>query len=494
LRRSHGVVHIATGAVSNAIWDLYAKSRSKPLWKLIADFTPGAPLASRITLRCGRYWPTCFFALAEEFVKSVTFRYITDFLTPDEALNILKDKEAGKKEREATMIKRGYPAYTTSVGWLGYSDDKVRQLTKEALNQGFNHFKLKVGANVEDDLRRGRVIREIIDDPKNLPEWREKITPESVAGKNASAAGTVLMVDANQVWDVAQAIDYVKQLKPLNPWSVPHFWCTPRSTASWPARATFQVYRGAHRAWRHLGPRSDPQGPEAARHRCRDRRARVRFASSRARLRVDSLLTRLPPPSRSISHNRMVFKQLLQAEAIDVCQIDSCRLAGVNEVLSVLLMAAKAGVPVCPHAGGVGLCEMVVHLSLIDYICVSGSCERNVLEWVDEWVLALPSSETGRALVERSCWHHPFSLSFLPSFPPSLLPRRLHNQYIYPVSINKEGRYNVPQDPKGGYSITFKPEAIEHYSFPGKPGSYWEAAAKGEQKAWNDKHGKAVRD
>lgn len=150
----------------------------------------------------------------------------------------------------------------------------------------------------------------------------------------------------------------------------------------------------------------------------------------------------------------MVFKQLLQAEAIDVCQIDSCRLAGVNEVLSVLLMAAKAGVPVCPHAGGVGLCEMVIHLSLIDYICVSGSCERNVLEWVDE----------------------------------------LHNQYIYPVSINKEGRYNVPQDPNGGYSITFKPEAIENYSFPGKPGSYWEAAAKGEQKAWNDKHGKAVRD
>ncbi|CDZ98024.1 mandelate racemase muconate lactonizing enzyme [Phaffia rhodozyma] len=370
-----GVISIATGAVSNAIWDLYARSRNKPLWKLITDFTP------------------------EEFVRSTCFRYITDAITPEEALALLKEKEAGKKEREANVIKTGYPAYTTSVGWLGYDDDKVARLTKESLAQGFNHFKLKVGANLEDDLRRGGIIRSIIDDPKNLPEWREKIEDKTIVGKNAGPAGCVLMVDANQVWDVSQAVDYVKQLKPLNPWFI-----------------------------------EEPTAPDDI--------------SGHAQIRKALKPHGIGVATGEHAHNRMIFKQLLQAEAIDVCQIDSCRLAGVNEVLSVLLMSAKFGIPVCPHAGGVGLCEYVIHLSLIDYIAVSGSYDRNVLEYVDH----------------------------------------LHEHFKYPVSINKAGRYNVPQDPKGGYSIEMFPESIRNYTFPGESDGYWQAAAKGKENEWNAAH------
>ncbi|KAK8869975.1 hypothetical protein IAR55_000545 [Kwoniella newhampshirensis] len=360
-----GVIHIATAAISNALWDMYAKSAGKPLWKLIVDFTP------------------------EEFVKATAFRYITDAITKEEALALLKAKESGKKTREEEVIKRGYPAYTTSVGWLGYSDEKVKRLTKDALNQGFNHFKLKVGADPEDDLRRGRLIRSIIDDPANMPKDRKPIDPASIKDKNAGPTGCVLMVDANQVWDVSQAIDYMHKLEPLKPWFI-----------------------------------EEPTAPDDA----------VGHAEIRKALKSINIGV----ATGEHAHNRMVFKQLLKLDAIDVCQIDSCRLGGVNEVLSVLLMSAKYGIPVCPHAGGVGLCEYVIHLSLIDFIAVSGSYERNVLEFVDH----------------------------------------LHEHFLYPVSINDEGRYNVPLDPKGGYSIEMFDQSMADYAFPG--GSYWVAAAKGE--------------
>ncbi|KAH9018617.1 enolase C-terminal domain-like protein [Lactarius hengduanensis] len=355
-----GVIHIATGAVDNALWDLYARARGKPLWKLLVDMSP------------------------EELVKSATFRYITDAITPDEALTILKAKEATKNEREAIVRNQGYPAYVTSAGWLGYSDEKVARLTREAVQAGFNHFKMKVGADRADDLRRGRLIRSIIDDPQYLPDGhapRHAGSP-ALAGKNAGPTGAVLMIDANQVWDVQAAIDYVSSLEEIRPWFI-----------------------------------EEPTAPDDI----------LGHAAIRRALKAHGIGV----ATGEHAHNRMVFKQLLQAEAIDVCQIDSCRLAGVSEVLSVLFMAAKFGVPVCPHAGGVGLCEYVIHLSLIDYIAVSGTMERNVLEYVDH----------------------------------------LHEHFLYPCSVNQKGRYNVPSNPVEGYSIEIHKSSIAEYEWPN--GSYW---------------------
>ncbi|THH16473.1 hypothetical protein EW146_g4170, partial [Bondarzewia mesenterica] len=322
-----GVIHIATGAVDNALWDLYARSRKKPLWKLIVDMTP------------------------EELVNSVTFRY---------------------------------PAYVTSAGWLGYSDEKVARLTKEAVAAGFNHFKMKVGADRDSDLRRGKIIRSIIDDPQYLPPGHAPRDPNGpdLQGKNAGPTGAVLMIDANQVWDVKQAIDYVSSLEEIKPWFI-----------------------------------EEPTAPDDI----------LGHATIRKALKPLSIGV----ATGEHAHNRMVFKQLLQADAIDVCQIDSCRLAGVSEVISVLLMAAKFGVPVCPHAGGVGLCEYVIHLSLIDYIAVSGTMERNVLEFVDH----------------------------------------LHEHFVHPCSINSRGRYNIPSDPNEGYSIEMRKSSFEEYEWPN--GSYW---------------------
>ncbi|KAI0265797.1 enolase C-terminal domain-like protein [Gloeopeniophorella convolvens] len=276
-----GVIHIATGAVDNALWDLYARARQKPLWKLIVDMSP------------------------EELVRSATFRYITDAITPEEALAILKAKEATKQEREATLS-----CLCHSAGWLGYSDEKVARLTKEAVQAGFNHFKMKVGADRADDLRRGKLIRSIIDDPQYLPPGHTPRHPDSaeLLGKNAGPTGAVLMIDANQVWDVPQAIDYVSSLAEIKPWFI-----------------------------------EEPTAPDDV----------LGHAAVRRALRPHGIGV----ATGEHAHNRIVFKQLLQAGAIDVCQIDSCRLAGVSEVLSVLLMATKFGVPVCPHAGGVGLCE-----------------------------------------------------------------------------------------------------------------------------------------
>ncbi|KAH9886066.1 enolase C-terminal domain-like protein [Cubamyces lactineus] len=357
-----GVIHIALGAVDNALWDMYARSRNKPLWKLVVDMTP------------------------EEIVNATAFRYITDAITREEALAMLKEKAATRAEREAKVRELGYPAYVTSAGWLGYSDEKVARLTREAVEAGFNHFKMKVGADRDSDLRRGKIIRSIIDDPQYLPPGLKPRDPNGpdLVGKNAGPTGSVLMIDANQVWDVPQAIDYVKSLAEIKPWFI-----------------------------------EEPTAPDDILGHAAIRKALKPYGIGVA--------------TGEHAHNRMVFKQLLQAEAIDVCQIDSCRLAGVSEVLSVLLMAAKFGVPVCPHAGGVGLCEYVIHLSLIDYIAVSGTMERNVLEFVDH----------------------------------------LHEHFLYPCSINKNGRYNVPSNAKEGYSIEMHESSIAEYEFPN--GSYWKS-------------------
>ncbi len=324
-----GIIHLATAAIVNAVWDLYAKVEGKPLWKLLADMTP------------------------EEVVRSVPFRYITDALTPDEALAILRRNEAAKPQREAEMLARGYPAYTTSTGWLGYSDDKMRQLCRASVAEGWTHFKLKVGADRADDVRRAGILR-------------EEIGPDRI-----------LMVDANQVWGVDEAIDRMRELAPMRPWWI-----------------------------------EEPTSPD-------DILGHARIARA-----LEPLGIRVATGEHC--HNRVMWKQLLQARAVDFCQIDACRLGGVNEVIAVLLLAAKFGVPVCPHAGGVGLCEYVQHLAVFDYIAVSGSLEDRVLEYVDH----------------------------------------LHEHFVDPVVV-RGGRYLVPTAP--GYTIEMKPESLAAFAYPGGP-------------------------
>ena len=275
-----GAIHLATAAVVNAVWDLYAKVEGKPLWKLLADFTP------------------------EQLVSCIDFRYLTDALTPDEALGILRRWAPTRGEREAELRREGYPAYTTSAGWLGYDDEKLRRLCREAIVGGWNHLKIKVGRDLPDDIRRATIIREEIG-------WDRK-----------------LMVDANQVWDVPQAIEWMEELARFDPWWI-----------------------------------EEPTSPD-------DVLGHAAIAEAVAPIGV---------ATGEHCQNRVVFKQLMQARAIRFCQIDACRLGGVNEVLAVLLLAAKFEIPVCPHAGGVGLCEHVQHLSMFDYICVSGSLEDRII-------------------------------------------------------------------------------------------------------------------
>jgi L-fuconate dehydratase len=324
-----GVIHLATGALINAVWDLYAKAEGKPVWKLLVDLTP------------------------EQIVSAIPFRYITDAITRAEALDILRRLEPTKAQREAEMRAQGYPAYTTSAGWLGYSDEKIRRLVREGIANGWTHFKMKVGANLEDDVRRAQLIRDEIG-------WER-----------------TLMMDANQVWDVDQAIEWMKPLARFKP-----LWI------------------------------EEPTSPD-------DVLGHARIARAVAPIGVATGET---------CQNRVMFKQFLQAKALDFCQVDSCRLGGVNEVLAVLLLAAKFGVPVCPHAGGVGLCEYVQHLSIFDYIAVSGSLENRRVEFVDH----------------------------------------LHEHFVYPVEI-RNGNYLAPLAP--GYSIEMKPESIKQYKFP--DGAEW---------------------
>jgi L-fuconate dehydratase len=327
-----GVIHLATAAVVNALWDLYARVEGKPVWKLLADMSP------------------------EQLVACIDFRYITDALTPEEALGILRRNVATRAQREAEMLQRGYPAYTTSAGWLGYSDEQLRSLCREAIARGWTQFKLKVGANLQDDLRRIRIMR-------------EEIGPDHK-----------LMVDANQVWDVNEAITHMQALAPYHPWWI-----------------------------------EEPTSPD-------DVLGHATIARAIAPIKV---------ATGEHVQNRVIFKQLFQANAMHFCQIDACRVGGVNEILAILLMAAKFGVPVCPHAGGVGLCEYVQHLSIFDYICVSASLEDRMLEY----------------------------------------SAHLHEHFFDPVVI-EDGHYKAPLAP--GYSVKMLPEALHAYAFP--DGEVWRQA------------------
>jgi L-fuconate dehydratase len=319
-----GVIHLATAALVNAVWDLYAKLEGKPLWKLLADMTP------------------------EQIVACVDFRYIDDALTPAEALEILRRNESTKADREAILLAEGFPAYTTSAGWLGYSEDTLPQRAQEAIDAGFTHLKLKVGGDPEADLRRARIVREAI------------------------GAEHKLSLDANQAWGVEQAIEAVRILAEVDPWWI-----------------------------------EEPTSPDdVLGHR------RIREAVKPVRVATGEHV-----------QNRVVFKQLLQVGAIDICQVDCCRLGGVNEVLAVLLLAAKFSVPVCPHAGGVGLCEYAQHISMFDYLAVGASLDGRVCEFVDH----------------------------------------LHEHFVDPVRV-VNGRYLAPTVP--GYSVEMRPESVDRHEYP----------------------------
>jgi len=327
-----GAMHLATAAVVNAVWDLWAKAEGKPVWKLLVDLSPA------------------------ELVRCVDFRYITDAITPDDALALLRRLEPTKREREAEMRRDGFPAYTTSAGWLGYSDEKIRTLCREAVSQGWTHVKIKVGRDIEDDLRRARIVREEIGDRK-------------------------LMMDANQVWDVGEAIANTKRLAKFDP-----YWM------------------------------EEPTSPD-------DVLGHATIARAISPVRV---------ATGEHVQNRVVFKQLLQTGAISYLQLDAARVAGVNENVAILLLAAKFGVPVCPHAGGVGLCELVQHLSMFDYVAVSGSLDNRVIEYVDH----------------------------------------LHEHFLDPVTI-RNGRYMPPTAP--GYSIEMRSESLRRFRFP--DGEAWHRPA-----------------
>ncbi|WEK03531.1 MAG: L-fuconate dehydratase [Candidatus Devosia phytovorans] len=320
-----GAMHLATGAVVNAVWDLLGKEAKKPVWQLVADMTP------------------------EQLVSIIDFRYLTDAITPEEALAIFRKAEAGKAERITTLKAEGYQCYTTSAGWLGYSNEKLTRLATEAVEQGFQHIKMKVGRDLDDDIRRLEIVREIMGPDRYL------------------------MIDANQVWEVDQAVDWVKQLSRFNPYFI-----------------------------------EEPTSPDdVSGHRTiREAIAPVKVATG------------------EMCQNRILFKQFIKDGAIDIVQIDACRIGGLNEVLSVLLMAAKFGLPVWPHAGGVGLCEYVQHLSMIDYLVVSGTKDGRVIEYVDH----------------------------------------LHEHFVEPCEI-RNAAYMPPKLP--GFSIEMKPESIRENTFRG---------------------------
>jgi L-fuconate dehydratase len=322
-----GVVHMAAGAVINAAWDLRAKRAGQPLWQHLARLEP------------------------EELVSLVDFRYLTDALTQGEALAIFERAQRGRAEREERLLSEGYPAYTTTPGWLGYSDDKLARLAREAVAQGFSMIKLKVGGDVVDDVRRMNVARAAVGD------------------------GVRIAADANQRWDVGPAIDWMRALAPYDP-----YWI------------------------------EEPTAPDDV----------LGHAAIRRAIHPIKVAT-----GENVA-NRVMFKQLLQADAVDIVQIDAARVAGVNENLAILLLAVKHGIPVCPHAGGVGLCEMVQHLSMLDYVAVSGTWEDRVIEHVDH----------------------------------------LHEHFITPVRLER-GRYRAPLAPGGGGEML--PDSVTEYSYPDGP-------------------------
>ncbi len=314
-----GIIHLALAAVINAIWDLWAKSAGKPVWMLVADLSP------------------------EQIVSLIDFRHIRDALSPDEALKILRRQAASRPAREQQLVAQGYPAYTTSAGWLGYGDDKLRRLCRDRLAQGWEHFKLKVGGNLDDDLRRCAIAREEIGPRRRL------------------------MIDANQVWEVDQAIEWIKALSVFDPWWI-----------------------------------EEPLSPD-------DILGHARVARAVEPVRV---------ATGEHVQNRVMFKQFLATDAIAVVQPDLCRLGGLNEALAVLLLAAKFDKPVCPHAGGVGLCEYAQHLSMIDFVVISGRFDQSMTEYADH----------------------------------------LHEHFVHPVEIER-GRYRVPRAP--GFSAEIKRRSLE---------------------------------
>ena len=326
-----GVMHMAIGAVINAVWDMAARRAGKPVWRLIADMTP------------------------EQIVDLIDFRYISDALTRDEALTLLRNAAPGRAERLATLTTRGYPAYTTSPGWLGYSDDKLARLASQAAADGFRAIKIKVGLSVDEDIRRCRIARETI-------------------GPDIGLA-----VDANQRWDVGTAITWLQQLRQFNI------------------------------AWAE-----EPTSPDDV----------------LAHATIRSNVAPIPISTGEHTHNRVMFKQLFQAKAVDLIQIDAARVGGVNENLAILLMAAKFGVRVYPHAGGVGLCELVQHLAMADYVAISGSMEDRAIEFVDH----------------------------------------LHEHFVDPIRL-RAGRYLPPSVP--GFSAEMYPQSIERHLFP--DGAEWRA-------------------
>lgn len=322
-----GVMHMAISAVVNAAWDLRAKREGKPLWKLLADLTP------------------------EQIVDLVDFRYLTDALTPDEALDILRRAEPGRADREQRLREHGYPAYTSSPGWLGYGDEKLTRLCKEALEEGFTQIKLKVGADLADDKRRLAIAREACG-----PQIR-------------------IAIDANQRWDVDAAISWATELAEFDPWWV-----------------------------------EEPTSPD-------DVLGHAAIARAIHPLRV---------ATGEHVQNRVIFKQLLQAEAISFLQLDATRVAGVNENIAIMLLAAKFAIPVCPHAGGVGLCELVQHLAMFDFVAISGSLDDRVIEYVDH----------------------------------------LHEHFVDPVVV-RNGRYVAPTAP--GFSARLEPDSLAAHVYPDGP-------------------------
>ena len=332
---SCGVMHMATGAVLNACWDLAARRAGQPLWLLLAQMSP------------------------EEIISQVDSRYLSDALTPQEALGLLEAGAAGRAERIAALRRDGYPAYSTAPGWLGYSDARLAALCAQAVEQGFGQVKLKVGGALADDRRRCAIAREVL-------------------GEQVGMA-----LDANQVWDVPAAIAWITELAPFRP-----AWVE-EPTAPDDVLGTAAIRRG-------VAPVQVATGEHVA--------------------------------------NRVMFKQLLQAEAIDIMQIDACRVAGINENLANLLLAAKFGVPVCPHAGGVGLCEIVQHLSMFDYVALSGTTEGRRIEWIDH----------------------------------------LHEHFAAPAVVSR-GRYHAPEAP--GASTEMLPEALAEFSFPAGPA--WQSGRVG---------------
>ena len=318
-----GAMHLATGAVVNAVWDLWAKIEGKPVWQLVAEMTP------------------------EQLVECIDFRYLTDCITPEEALQLLTKQAEGKAARLQNLLAQGYPCYTTSAGWLGYSEEKLARLCQEAVDEGFNYIKLKVGRNLEEDKRRVQIARDIIGPDRNL------------------------MIDANQIWERDEAIAWVKELAFAKPWFI-----------------------------------EEPTSPDDV----------------EAHRAIREAIKPIQVATGEMCQNRIMFKQFIMREAIDVVQIDACRMGGVHEVLAVLLMAAKYGLKVCPHAGGVGLCEYVQHLSMIDYLCFSATYEGRVTEYVDH----------------------------------------LHEHFIEPCDI-QNAAYMPPKLP--GFSIEMKPESLQEYLF-----------------------------